>query len=301
MRYLVWALLFCFSTVMAATPQQAEKTFIQTISKKDHFNQQQLMQLFSRLHKDPAVIHAMTTPSEKKSWIFYRNFFITQDRVTLGADYLKKHNAMLLSMQKKYGIPASIITAIIGVETKYGTVLGKYRVLPTLYTLAFYYPPREKFFTKELEEYLILARANHLAIATLKGSYAGALGIPQFMPSSYRYYARPAHTEKYIDLFRNHNDAIVSIANYFHRMHWASNQPIARKLRSSHSPLHHGEERIAFTFPDYRQYWALEHNFQVIMSYNHNLVYAMVVYQLSQAIEHQYAKNNKAKIHSKAA
>jgi membrane-bound lytic murein transglycosylase B len=158
-------------------------------------------------------------------------------------------------------------------------------VLDALYTLGFYYPPRAKFFRKELGEYLILTRDNHLDVNSIKGSYAGALGIPQFMPSSYRHFGVSYHKGGRVDLFRQ-NDAIASVANYFHKNGWAPNQPIVERMRSKHQSIA-DKKAMLITLPvkEGTQYWAAHKNFKVIMTYNHNIVYAMAVYQLSQAIE----------------
>ncbi|PIZ03871.1 MAG: lytic murein transglycosylase B [Gammaproteobacteria bacterium CG_4_10_14_0_8_um_filter_38_16] len=269
--------------------KQAKKTFTQQLVTQDHFNRTQLTHLLSTLHPNPRVIACMTQPFEKQPWVYYRHFFVTPRRVALGAQYLKNHHHVLMQMQKKYGIPASIITAIVGVETEYGLHLGRYSVLRSLYTLAFYYPPREIFFRNELGQYLILTRDNHLNAGAIKGSYAGALGIPQFMPSSYRYFGVSLKKNTPVNLFHN-NDAIASVANYFHKNGWHANQPIARKLQSKYT---HIDQRIGtrLTLPmkNHTQYWEIYHNFNVIMTYNHNVVYAMAVYQLSQAIEKRYA------------
>ena len=276
----------------AFTPQQSEQQFIQQFSKKYHTKQSELQALFKKLQENKSLIVKMTAPFEKKPWSFYRHFFITDARIQGGALYLKKHHAMLLRMQKKYGVLPSIMTAIIGIETAYGENTGTYPVLNTLYTLAFYYPPRSTFFKNELSQYLLLVRDNHFPILSLKGSYAGALGIPQFMPSSYRYYGVAMHGEKSVDLFHNNNDAIASVANYFHHMGWKENQPIARRLTSKNAPLEKTERRIALAGEKHYEYWAVAHNFDVIMRYNHNVVYAMAVYQLSRAIENAYANKN---------
>lgn len=279
------------SAIFADNIAQQKNIFIQKLVQQDHFNRAQVTGLLNSLHKDPRVIAAMTKPFEKKPWTFYRDFFITQQRITLGAAYLEKYHTPLMQMQKKYGIPASIITAIIGIETEYGTHLGNYSVLNTLYTLGFYYPPRESFFRGELEQYLLLTRANHLNPSQEKGSYAGAFGIPQFMPSSYRNYGVAYHAGHSINLYKN-KDAIASVANYFHRNGWQANQPIARLLPSKQANYNHQRaSRLALPLQNTMQYWATYHNFNVIMSYNHNVVYAMAVYQLSQAIERQYDNN----------
>src|SRR3990167_3385059 len=280
----------------AVNPAQekiAEKQFIQELVTKDHFNRYKLEQLFKTLHENPKIIQSMTSPFEKKPWSFYRDYFVTSERITLGAQYLKAHHRVLQEMSKKYGIPASIIVAIIGVETEYGLHLGKYPVLSTLYTLGFYYPPREKFFRKELAQYLILTRDNDLPVSTIKGSYAGALGIPQFMPSSYRHYGVALEKNSSVNLFNN-NDAIASVANYFHKNGWAPNQPITYRLSSKNEPFNEKKaRRIALPLTKGAEYWATYKNFNVIMSYNHNVVYAMAVYQLSKKIDQQYAENSR--------
>lgn len=284
-----------FASQLSVDPQQVradKKEFIQQMVQKHHFNRDHLTHLFNTLHPNEKILNSMNAPFEKKPWGFYRNFFLTPDRIDLGAVYLKKNHRALMKMQKKYGIPASIITAIIGVETEYGTHLGKYPVLSTLYTLGFYYPPREKFFRKELAQYLILTRDNHLQTKTIKGSYAGALGIPQFMPSSYRHFGVSYEKNHSVNLF-DQDDAIASVANYFHKNGWKPHQPIAEELESKHEHIASDAKRIMLPLKDGQQYWAIYRNFNVIMSYNHNVVYAMAVYQLSQAIEKQYAYNRK--------
>lgn len=284
-----------FANNLNVNPQQIQhekKQFIHQLVVQDHFSRVKLDALFNTLHKDPRVIASMIQPFEKQPWIYYRNFFITPKRVKLGAEYLKDHHAVLMQLQKKYGIPASIITAIIGVETEYGRQLGMYSVLRTLYTLGFYYSPREAFFRKELAQYLILTRENHLNPGKLKGSYAGAMGIPQFMPSSYRAFGVAFHGHS-VNLFNN-NDAIASVANYFHKNGWRANKPIARKLQSKNQWINKKiGTRLAMPLKHSVQYWETYKNFNVIMSYNHNAVYAMAVYQLSKAIKKQYALNKK--------
>ena len=285
-----------FADQLSVDPSQVKeekKEFIQEMVTKDHFNRAQLIHLFRETHPNPKIINAMTRPFEKEPWTYYRQYFLKTERITYGAEYLKKHHRALMQMQKKYGIPASVITAIIGIETEYGRHLGVYPVFSTLYTLGFYYPPREKFFRKELEQYLILTHDNHLNTTSIKGSYAGALGIPQFMPSSYRHFGVAYVKGDPIDLFDN-NDAIASVANYFHKNGWQANQPIAYQLHSKHESINNKTaKRIALPLTHGAEYWATYKNFNVIMSYNHNVVYAMAVYQLSQAIEKQYANNIK--------
>lgn len=286
-------------TVNPAQEKIQEKQFIQELVNQNHFNQRKLDHLFETLHPNSKIIQSMTSPFEKKPWSYYRNYFVTTERVTLGAKYLKDHHKVLQEMSKKYGIPASIIVAIIGVETEYGLHLGKYPVLSTLYTLGFYYPPREKFFRKELAQYLILTRDNDLPVSTIKGSYAGALGIPQFMPSSYRHYGVALEKNSPVNLFNN-NDAIASVANYFHKNGWVPNQPITNRLSSKNESFNEKKvTRITLPLTKGAEYWAAYKNFNVIMTYNHNVVYAMAVYQLSKKIEQQYAENNNREAESR--
>lgn len=283
-----------FATYTAPSPATVahdKKVFINELVTKDHFNRQKITALLRSLHPNEKIIKTMTAPFEKQPWTYYHNFFLTPKRIALGVEYMKTHHHELMQMQEKYGIPPSIITAIIGVETEYGLHLGKYSVLDALYTLGFYYPQREKFFRSELAQYLILTRDNHLSIYGIKGSYAGALGIPQFMPSSYRRFGVSASGQARVDLFHQ-DDAIASVGNYFNKMGWQPNQPVTHKLwsRFSHDP--HSVARITLPVRDGTQYWAAFPNFKVIMRYNNNIVYAMAVYQLSQALQKKYDQSS---------
>lgn len=283
-------------SVFSETPSQAsaeKKAFIQKMVTQYGFQAKALTRLFSNIQPNEAILQSMRKPFETKPWDFYRSYFVTPERIAEGATYLKTHHHELMALQKEYGIPASIITAIIGVETNYGQHLGKYSVLDSLYTLSFYYPPRAAFFQKELSQYLVLTRDNHLPVTELKGSYAGAMGIPQFMPSSYRHFGVSSNHNGQVDLFKN-DDAIASVANYFYKNGWKPNQPIAYQLKSETSTLPKNTKRTTLVLKHQDQYWATYHNFNVIMSYNHNIVYAMVVYQLSEAITKQYETNRNA-------
>ncbi|MDP1573800.1 MAG: lytic murein transglycosylase [Coxiellaceae bacterium] len=283
------ALLISFNGMAETNTQIAaeKRAFIQALVTHDHFDRAALTTLIFSLQPNEKIINTMTKPFEKQPWSYYRHFFLTSERIELGAQYLKTHHHELMQLQRKYGIPASIITAIIGVETEYGRHLGKYYVLDALFTLGFYYPDREKFFRKELGEYLVLTRDNHLPLRSIKGSYAGALGIPQFMPSSYRHFGVSTTPDGRVDLFNN-ADAIASVANYFHQNGWHANQPIAHQLSAKPDSLQNGAKLTTLPMKNGNEYWATYPNFNVIMTYNHNVVYAMAVYQLSRAIEKQY-------------
>jgi len=311
----------CLSTSSFAesTPDlpPAVNNFISQMVEKNHFDEQYLKNLFSQIHMDPEVTDRMNKPYEAKSWTTYRNFFLAQNRIDHGAQYWQQHAKELAQAEKIYGVPASVIVAIIGVESNYGTENMKFGVFQSLATFAFNYPKRAPFFTSELEHYLLLTREQHFDPLALKGSYAGALGIPQFMPSSYRNYAINLNGTKEADLLNNHADAISSIGNYLKRNGWQANQPVAvhaiankNVLKSiQQDPLKPtdtlatlrkkgikwGEKlepdaKAAFFTVEYDQSiepWIGLNNFLVISRYNHNLQYVLAVHELSEAIKTQ--------------
>ncbi len=326
MTNVVACVLFCiFLSGCATTTNQpyAERpdvqAFIQHVSVKDHFDQQQLTMLFYNVKPNPAVLNAMGKPSEHVSpWVVYRGIFITPDRVQEGAIFWEKHQQTLAYAQHKYGVPPQIIVAILGVETRFGRIQGNYNVLDTLSTLAFDYPRRSHFFKYELEQYLILLRDAQFDPYHLNGSYAGAFGEPQFMPDDYLKYAVSATGNKYPNLWTSADDSILSIANYFHAYGWQPGRIVAVRVNvvgqgfykldnfSSLKPIYtvgqlaqYGitpvvhlspTERVnfmVFMSPQGPEFWLGLQNFHVITGYNPSAFYAMTVYQLSQAILEQ--------------
>ncbi len=295
----------------------AVNKFIEQMVEKNHFDAEYLNNLFGQIHMDPEVTAKMDKPYEAKSWTVYRNFFLTQDRIDHGAKYWREHSNDLAKAEKIYGVPANIIVAIIGVESNYGTEQMKFGVFQTLATFAFNYPKRAPFFTSELEHYLLLTREQHFDPLSLKGSYAGALGIPQFMPSSYRNYAVNLDGTKRADLLNNHADAISSIGNYLKRNGWQANQLVAVHAVANPSALKNikqnplttpytlselnkkgvsWEEKLQpdakatfFTvdFDNTIEPWVGLNNFVVISRYNHNVQYVLAVHELAEAIKLQ--------------
>jgi membrane-bound lytic murein transglycosylase B len=173
------------------SPQVSE--FIGEMNREYGFAAEQLGRLFAEVQRKQSILDAISRPAEKvKPWKDYRPIFITDSRIARGVDFWREHEATLARAEAEYGVPAQVIVAIIGVETFYGGNTGSYRVVDALSTLAFDYPPRAPFFRKELREFLMLSREEQVDPLTLKGSYAGAMGLPQFMPSSFRAYARRA-------------------------------------------------------------------------------------------------------------
>ncbi|MBI4006101.1 MAG: lytic murein transglycosylase, partial [Gammaproteobacteria bacterium] len=149
----------------------------------------ELQSLFSQVKYSQRVLEAISRPAEKLPWYEYRSIFLQPDRIKQGLIFWKRYRTALKQAEQQYGVPAHIIVAIIGIETRYGISTGNDRVMDALATLAFHYPERSDFFRWELEEYLLLTREQGINPLSLKGSYAGAMGIPQFIPSSYRRFA----------------------------------------------------------------------------------------------------------------
>lgn len=177
-----------------------------------------------------AILDAIARPAEKAlSWAEYRPRFVEDKRIQQGLEFWATYAAALARAEKTYGVEQEFIVAIIGVETRFGRNKGSYRVIDALSTLAFDYPPRAKFFREQLKEFVRLERTAHIKLADATGSYAGAMGFPQFMPSSYRAYAVDFDNDNVIDLINNPIDAIGSVANYFKVHGWKYGQPVAAR------------------------------------------------------------------------
>ncbi len=320
MRYLVVLLaLFSMLPVHAADsyPQRSEvQKFINELVEKEGFSRSELMQLFAQAEKQQSILDAISRPAESKPWYQYRPIFLTDKRAEKGVEFWIEHSADLERAEKEFGVAKEIIVAIIGVETYYGRRTGSYAVLDALSTLGFDYPPRSKFFSKELREYLLLARHEGWDPLEIKGSYAGAMGFGQFIPSSYRAYAVDFSGDGKRDLW-NATDAIGSVANYFRRHGWKQGEGVAvkaiarddrvKELKTSLKPsldlkelsAHGVRPRslpdsagpyslIALEQKDGYEYWVGQKNFYVISRYNHSALYSMAVYQLSRDILQRY-------------
>jgi len=296
----------------------AAVTIIDELVKEEGFEKAALHKVFESAQRQEHILEAIARPAEKtKPWHEYRNIFLTPLREQQGLEFFAKHRETLERAEREMGVPAEIIVAIIGVETSYGRITGRYRVVDALSTLAFDYPRRSPFFTQELKHFLILAREQGMDPLTLKGSYAGAMGFGQFMPSSYRNYAIDFDDDGVIDIWKNPVDAIGSVANYFKRHGWrtggdvvvaasgndAIDQDYLVQGRSGLKPMRTVAEfakvgltteapltpetlatAMKFELAEGYEYWLGLHNFYVITRYNHSAMYAMSVYQLSQRL-----------------
>ena len=184
--HLLWILLFLPQFALANFSNKPQvKDFIHKMVVKHHFTKAGLITLFEQVKVRPAVIHSMKAPLEQKPWYTYQMLFVTEWRIRQGVAFWNKYQNTLERAEKMYGVPASIIVATIGVETKYGKNVGNYRVIDALANLAFSDSSRAPFFRNELEQFLLLAREQHLNPIKIMGSYAGAMGQPQFMPTRY--------------------------------------------------------------------------------------------------------------------
>ena len=289
--------------------------FIDDMVSKHQFDKNALLKAFAQAERKDAILEAIAKPAEKKlTWGGYRKIFMTEERIVQGRDFVKKYQPEFKRAEQTYGVPAHIIAAIIGVETRYGKQAGNYRVIDALSTLAFDYPPRAKFFKQELEQVLLLAREQGFDLLQLKGSYAGAMGYGQFIPSSYRNFAIDFDGDGVADILNNPIDAIGSVANYFAQHKWRAGEPVTFQTNVTGTgyqallsdklqplltlgklqaegvfvPSQYDLAQVAKLQPlegeNGQEFWVTLHNFDVITRYNHRHLYAMAVYQLSEAI-----------------
>jgi membrane-bound lytic murein transglycosylase B len=291
------------------------RSFVRELVARDGFRRRDLERLLSRAVPQPKILEAMTRPAEKVTpWWEYRDHFLTEERISEGAQFWSDHRAALERIAAERGVAPEYIVAIIGIESFYGRLTGHYRVLDALTTLAFDYPARGPYFRSELEQFLLLTREEHVDPLTTLGSYAGAMGAGQFMPSSYRQFAIDEDGDGRRDLWRNWDDVIASVANYFRSHGWEPDNPVLADatldpdpnivvdpanlelndtvagLRAKgvefDAPLAAGEPALLVLAeqPDGPTYRVAFHNFYVITRYNHSARYAMAVHDLAEAI-----------------
>ena len=202
--------------------------------EEHNFSAEEIKLIIGQAEKQQKIIDSMNSPAEFTwTWDRYRKLFIEPKRIKNGKLFIKKNLQTLERAEAQFGVPKEVITAILGVETRYGKIMGSYRVLDALSTLSFDYPRRSNFFSQELINLLLLARENNLDIFKLKGSYAGAMGYGQFIPSSYRAYAVDFDNDGSVDLLNSVEDAIGSIGNYLYQHGWKSNYPIIWEVDNS--------------------------------------------------------------------
>ncbi|MBU2987007.1 lytic murein transglycosylase B [Saccharophagus degradans] len=298
------------------------KAFIAKMVNEYGLSEKEVVRILKDANKQQSILDAIARPAEKtKPWFEYRNIFLGESRITQGVEFWAENADTLAKASKEFGVPEQIIVAIIGVETRYGRHAGSYRVIDALTTLGFDYPPRSTFFAKELENFLLLTTEQKQNPLALKGSYAGAMGYGQFMPSSYRAYAVDFDGDKKADIWNNPKDAIGSVANYFRAHKWQTGEPVMVRARIAEgydesildsrsrpsltatevaakgfTPVDveiPGDTKvmpIAYDGEKGKEYWLGYDNFYVITRYNRSHMYARAVWELSEEI--LYRHNN---------
>jgi membrane-bound lytic murein transglycosylase B len=299
------------------------KSFVDEMVNQHGFKREEVLQMLARAERQQSILDAIARPAEKaKPWKDYRKLFVTNDRIVQGVAFWRDHAAALARAERESGVPAAIVVAIIGVETRYGRNTGNYRVLDALTTLSFDYPPRADFFRSQLVEFFLMAREQKIAPDHILGSYAGAMGFGQFMPSSYRKYAIDFDGDGVVDVISDIDDAIGSVANYLKGYGWQRGAPIVIRAVVK-EPLPDGMLRETLepvtTLRDYKaknvtsimalpddtpaalfmlegengnEYWLALNNFYTITRYNRSQLYSMAVVQLSQEISAQWSVVN---------
>lgn len=291
-------------------------TFIDEVAERHGFDRVEIERILDAAETQQPILDAISRPAEKvKPWHEYRAIFLTPERIEAGAAFWREHADEIGRIGRDTGVDPEVIVAIIGVETYFGRITGRYRVLDALATLAFDYPPRSPFFRRELEQFLLLAREERVDVDTALGSYAGAMGAPQFMPSSYRAYAVDASADGLRDLWTDWSDVFGSVANYLKAHGWRADEPVFARAttRSTWSGKPAGDKGletddtvagltaggIVFSTElpgeasarllrmegeDGDQLWVGFNNFHVITRYNRSAMYALAVWQLGREI-----------------
>jgi len=310
--------------VLCAPPKQTPygkrddvHAFIREMVERHGFVERELNFLFSRARREPAILAAIAPPKDAKvrSWLDYRARFVTDKRVAEGVEFWNRNAAALARAAQEHGIPEEIIVAIIGIETLYGRQMGSWRVIDALSTLAFDYPPRAEFFRAELEQYLLFARDAGINVFSVRGSYAGAIGIPQFMPGSYRRFGVDFDRDGAIDLRASPSDAIGSVANFLAMHGWRRGERVelpAHVSGEAYRELVNAGVEPTVKLSDLRRFGvetrtelALDtpvalielespgaateyrlglNNFLVLTRYNRSVLYASAVYDLAQEL-----------------
>ena len=311
-------ILFIVNIACAKNSVPNMEDFIKSTAQKNNLVESEVRAIVEQAERKQSIIDAMNRPAEKKKqWHEYRNIFLKEKRINQGVVFWNQHKEILEDVSESSGVPIEIIVAIIGVETNYGGNKGSYRVIDALYTLAFHYPKRSPFFTKELEKFIVLTHKENISALETKGSYAGAMGFGQFMPSSYLMYAVDFDKDGQRDLLNNIPDAIASVANYFKAHGWKKGQGVVYQASTNKeftslkkqalkpsltvkqliqmgyktTKKLNSDAKVTLTQlqqKDHKEYWFGMHNFYVITRYNHSEMYAMAVYQLAQEIKNKY-------------
>lgn len=291
------------------------RSFIDDVAARNHLDRAWVVRMVAAADSKPAIIDAMNKPAERaRAWFEYRAIFLTDKRIREGREFIAAHREALDKIAQRSGVPGEVIAAIVGVETSYGHTTGKWRVLDALATLAFDYPARAAYFRGELEQFLLLSREVGFDPLAATGSYAGAMGAPQFMPRSYRSFAKDGDGDGRIDLWADWPDIFESVANYMVTHGWRRGEPLfataelwnpdvedlpGNRLDPTETVGSLAAKGVIFTTSlpqgasalflalrnaDAPTYRVAFHNFWVITRYNHSAMYALAVSELAAAI-----------------
>ena len=299
--------------------------FAQKAASENQLDPEAVLAVLKQAEFKQSIVDAISRPAEGKPWHEYRPIFITQKRIDGGVAFWREHKELIDKAAERFQVDPQVIVSIIGVETFYGRITGNYRVLDALTTLSFYYPDtirdRSEFFSSELMHFFILSEEEDMPIDELTGSYAGAMGLGQFIPSSYREYAVDLDGDGRRDLWSSMDDVIGSVANYLHRHKWQYGEPIVYAVdkredanmeliaKGDYKPKYtvddlsvggftttqdlDGEAAVSLISleeEDFNTYWMTFKNFYVITRYNRSPLYAMAVYELSEEIRRGMAE-----------
>ena len=291
------------------------KAFIDEMVATHDYDREQLRDILGAAETKQSILEAIARPAERtKTWGEYRVIFLTRERINAGARFWRDNEDILNRVSAETGVPIEILVGIIGVETYFGRITGGHRVLDALATLAFDYPPRSKFFRRELQEFLLLIREEEMQATDAVGSYAGAMGRPQFMPSSFRAYAVDSTGDGKRDIWNNWADVAGSVANYFIEHGWKTGEDVTTQatlsdrwtgkvpknvlkpqatvaslsdrgvMFATRLPGDSKSQLITLEGADGTEHWVGFHNFYVITRYNRSVMYALAVHQLGQEI-----------------
>ena len=312
-----WAfavVVVCATVIWADFDERPEvRSYIEEVAGQHGFDQAALLTLFQAAERKESILAAISRPAERKQWHEYRRIFVTPTRIREGIEFWREHDDILRRVERVYDLPPEITVAIVGVETRYGRNVGSFRVVDSLATLAFDYPPRAPFFRGQLTEFLLLAREEGIDPLAMVGSYAGAMGYGQFIPSSFRTFAVDFDGDGTRDIWTNITDALGSIGNYFAQHGWRGDGPAVMRVDVARPVADENVNRGLK--PDYdaeqlkrlgvisdgvppgakaalfrmegdegSEYWLGLHDFYVITRYNHSRLYALAVWQLGQEI-----------------
>ncbi|MDH3401333.1 MAG: lytic murein transglycosylase B [Chromatiales bacterium] len=290
--------------------------FVSEMQEKHGLDPELVKSTLAQAEIKQGILDAISKPAERAlKWFEYRPIFVTEKRISQGHDFWNANHDLVTRIGNEYGVAPEALVAIVGVETYYGRITGSHRVLDALSTLAFEYPPRSKFFRSQLEEFFVLSGESGVDLLSATGSYAGAMGSPQFIPSSFRSFAVDEDGDGRIDLWENWNDVLASVANYFKAHGWRQGEDVAARatrkgksipgsrelgLKTTVGALRAagwkfdtslGEDAPAMAIKlqgvNGPEYWVGFNNFHVITRYNHSVMYALAVHQLSQEIVHR--------------